>query len=163
MARLWTLALLAMVATSATAAEPDSFGKARQLWQTGKYAEAIEAYDTLRLAPAHRNARDQGRIALGRAECLASQGETDRAIVELVLWAAWPRADPNLWARLADLQFSRGRWELAEAAARRALKANPDHLAARWVVARLEEARGNQQRSNELCKWIVDRRNDKRK
>src|SRR4051812_48705812 len=110
MARLWTLMLLAIGTASATAAEPDPFGKARQLWQTGKYAEAIEAYDALRLAPNHRNARDQGRIALGRAECLVSQGETDRAIANLIPWAAWPRAHPDLWARLADLQFSRGRW-----------------------------------------------------
>jgi cellulose synthase operon protein C len=162
MRRTIAIGLLLGMAGTAMAAAPDEVDKARKLWQTGKYAEALEAYDAAGQGPANRTAAVQSRIALGRAECLASQGEPDRAIAALIPLALWPVTIPDVWARLADLQLDRGHWEQAEQAAQHALKADPDHLRARWVMARLDESRGERGRAIAAYKWFVDRRNERR-
>ena len=156
------IGLILGLAAPDRAAAPDGIAKARTLWQTGKYAEALEAYDAQRLDKANRTVAAQARIALGRAECLASQGEPERAIAALIPPALWPRTQPDVWARLADLQFEHGRWELAEAAARRAIQADPDHLRAHWVLGRLDEARGRREQALATYKWFVDLYNGRR-
>jgi cellulose synthase operon protein C len=133
-------------------------GQARDLWKVGKYAEALEAFDLLAkkpdLAPEVRDA-----IALGRADCLESTGEPDKAMTALreVAEAKDNKADnPDVWARLADLQFTRGDWEGADASSKRALKVKPTNLLARWVEARLLEAKGEQEKAENAFKWFVD-------
>ena len=142
------------------AAEPDGLDPARRLLQNGRYAEAQEAYDGLLkqdgLPPAART-----RAALGRAECLASQGETAEAIQSLEALSNDRPEEPDLAARLADLKFARGDWDGASAAVARAKKADPDHLLARWVEARLLEARGDLDAAVLAWKWFVDRHNEK--
>src|SRR5690606_7516309 len=62
-------------------------------------------------------------------------------------------------AAIADLHFSRGRWEDADAAVARALAIDPDDLLARWTAARLLEARGELEKAVDACQWFVDRYN----
>jgi tetratricopeptide (TPR) repeat protein len=148
------LAMIGWIGQAASAGEVD---QARGLWKVGKYAEALEAFDALAKkpdqAPAIRDA-----IALGRADCLDSTGEPDKAMAALreVAEKENQADNPDVWARLADIQFSRGDWEGADASSRRALKANPRHLPARWVEARLLEARGDREKAEEAFKWFVD-------
>jgi len=139
------------LAASAPAADP---GEARKLWQVGRYAEALEAYDAL----AKEKAADPAaapRIALGRADCLASQGETAAAAAALREALKAKPADPDLNARLAELELAAGRWGPAAALAAEARKADADHLLARWVEARLLEARGEFDKAFEVWEAIV--------
>ena len=142
----------------ASAQLPKEVDAARELWKVGKYAEALEAFDDQakkpNLTPAVRDA-----IALGRADCLDSTGEPDKAMTALreVAEAKDNKADnPDVWARLADIQFSRGDWKGAEESSKRALQAKPNHLLARWVEARLLEARGDREKADLAFKWFVD-------
>ncbi len=138
---------------------PSGLDDARQLWQAGKYAEALEAYDALRFDPANWTLPGQARLALGRADCLDSQGQGDQARRVLRVALAWQRARPDLRARLAELELARGRRDRAEADARQALRLDPDHLAARWVLARLDDARGRTKEAVDACRWFIDYRN----
>src|SRR5262249_54458592 len=155
---LTTIVVLAMSAPALGVAA-DDIGKARQLWQTGKYAEALDAYDAL--ADKAKDDAAKLKIALGRAECFTSTGETDKAIEALGPFAEGEKPSADALAKRADLQFGLGRWEDAEASAQKALKADRDHLLARWVTGRLEEAKGQPTKAIETFKWIVDRRNEK--
>ncbi len=166
--RLATVLVVAMVAgeidRGATAAEPNkAVERARGLWKVGKYAEALEAFDALAKGdPSPPEVRDA--VALGRADCLDSTGEPDGAIAALRA-VAEPRDkdkekdNPDVWARLADLLFSRGDWEGAEAAGIRAMQVKADHPLARWVQARLLEAKGKRAEADAAYKWFVDYQN----
>ncbi|MEO6809935.1 MAG: tetratricopeptide repeat protein, partial [Isosphaeraceae bacterium] len=159
MSRLISIVLLGLTAATSLAEEPATLDEARQLWQTGKYAEGLDAFDALAKALPEADAKTKSRIALGRADCLASQGEYDKAVEALTPLATAPEPSADVLARLAEIQLGRGLWDDAEANARRALKVDPDHLATRWVVARLDEARGQNEQALKTCQWIVDRRN----
>ncbi len=101
-------------------------------------------------------------MILGLADCQASQGDYDEAIERLKAAEAEDPKDADLPGRLAEFYLTRGDWESAEAAMRRAQKIDPDHLLARWVEARLLELRGELEKSVVACKWFVDRYNDRR-
>jgi cellulose synthase operon protein C len=143
----------------AAAAEPAGLDKARQDWQIGKYAQALEAYDALAQQADANNAELRAEIALGRADCLASTGELDKAIETLRALADGPDPAADVLARLADMEFGRGRWDRAEALAQGALKAEPDHLLGHWVIARLLEARGETEKADAAYRWFIDYRN----
>jgi tetratricopeptide (TPR) repeat protein len=143
------------------AAEPAGLPEARRLLQNGRYAEAQEAFDAILkqdgLAPPVR-----ATAAMGRAECLASQGDLAEAIKALETLSTDQPENPDPAARLAELKFGRGDWEGADAALARAKKADPDHLLARWIEARLLEARGEIDAAVLAWKWFVDRYNERR-
>ena len=136
---------------------------ARDLFQVGKYAEALEAYDNLLKSEPAPDNLDRARIALGRAACLDSTGEPDQAITALVdaaRLADLPKPEAaDLAARLAEIRFTRGDWDGADAALAQSLASEPDHLLARWVAAQLLEARGDQAASDAACRWFVDYQN----
>ncbi|HKM53216.1 MAG TPA: tetratricopeptide repeat protein, partial [Isosphaeraceae bacterium] len=100
-------------------------------------------------------------IALGRADCQASQGETDKAIANLKAILTEQPRNADVLARLAELHLGRGDWEAADASVKQALAASPDHLPARWVAARLLEARGQLEEAVQACKWFVDHYNSR--
>jgi cellulose synthase operon protein C len=154
--------LLAVATTTTTAAEPAGVSEARRLWQNGRYAEALEAYDSLVAAPGEKPPALVVTLALGRADCLASQGDYEKAVdaVETALKAQ--KTNPDLLARLAELRFGRGDWPGASEAAADALKADADHIAARWIEARLLESRGETDKMVDAWKWFVDRYNAQR-
>lgn len=157
------VAAAALAVTAAAAADgPGGAAAARRLWQNGRYAEALEAYDALAQARPAPEGKAAVAVALGRADCLASQGDHDQARAAVEAALAKRKADPDLLARLAELKFSRGDWDGAAGAVADALKADPDHLAARWAEARLWEARGELDRAVEAWKWFVDRYNLRR-
>jgi tetratricopeptide (TPR) repeat protein len=142
-----------------------SLDDARRLLQNGRYAEAEEAYKDAEAAagkqeggaaPALRVA-----VALGRAECQASQGKLDEAIKGLEAAAARDQRNADIHAALAELHFHRGRWEAADAEVKKALEPSPNHLLARWVAVRLLEARGRQEEAVDGCKWFVEHYNSR--
>ncbi|MGP0066306.1 MAG: tetratricopeptide repeat protein [Isosphaeraceae bacterium] len=148
------------------AAAEQELKEARRLLQNGRYAEAEEAYSALlgdpkkepaKLAPAQKIA-----AVLGLADCQSSQGDYDKAIERLKAAEAEAPKDATLPARLAELYLTRGDWEAADAAMRRAEKIDPDHLLARWVEARLYDLRGELDKAVVACKWLVVRYNDRR-
>ncbi len=120
--------------------------EARRLLQNGRYAEAEEALTAIladaKKEPARLTPERKLAIVLGLADCQASQGEYAKAIERLKAAEAEEPKNADLPARLADLYLTRGDWEAAEAAMRRAEKLDPDHLLARWVEARLLRAPG---------------------
>jgi predicted Zn-dependent protease len=150
------------IAGPAAAADPglDGAKKAHQLWQSGKYPEAIEAYHALENEPGEKDAKLLAAIALGKAECLESTGEPDKAFETLKkLSDEQGSKNADLLTRMADLGFARGRWEEAEASARAALKIDADHLLGRWVLGRLQESRGQMKEAVTTWKWFVDHYN----
>lgn len=151
--------LLALLATSA--AGPGAPDEARQLWKNGRYAEAQEAYDELLKKADDLEPAARAKAVLGRADTLASQGEVEKAVEGLQAFQDKQPENAGVAARIAELRLSRGDWAGAEAAAKRALKADPDHLAARWVQARLLEAKGEHDQAVSTWKWFVDRYNDR--
>ncbi len=112
-------------------AGPDELNDARRLLQNGRYAEAQEAYEAI-LKRDDLPAPQRAKAVLGQADSLASQGEPEKAIAALDDLAGKQPENADLPARAADLKFTLGDWEGAEAAASRALKIDPDHLAAHW-------------------------------
>ncbi len=154
-------AVVAALLSIASAAEPETatIDAARRLLQNGRYAEAIEAYDAAEKAPGEHSAADRAKIILGRVEALNSQGEYDKAAEALDKAIADQPKNADVRARLADLKFSRGDREGARADLAEALKIDPDHLAARWVEARLFEASGEMDKAVNAWKWFVDQYN----
>ncbi len=153
--------LLALVPCLAMADEPDALTKARKLLHTGKYAESLEAFDAL--APLAKDHPDKVQVALGRAGCLAATGEIDKALEALKPFCEGEKPDPDASARAADLEFSRGHWTEAEALARAATKARPDHVPAKWVLARLLEAKGQAKEADAAFRWFIDQHNKDQK
>ncbi|WP_422927604.1 tetratricopeptide repeat protein [Singulisphaera sp. PoT] len=142
------------------AAEPAGINDARQLWKNGRYAESQEAFDEVLKAEKGLAPEAKARAVLGKADALLSQGETDKAVEALVGLQASQAENPDLAAKLAEIRFGVGDWDRARASAEQALKASPDHLAARWVMAKLQEAKGEQDQAVASWKWFVDRYND---
>lgn len=161
------LAVLAQAAAPAgkPAGEAKLMEQARRLLQNGRYAEAQEAYQS-----AESEAKKQkdgltpqleAAIALGKAECQASQGEADKAIEGLKALAARQPKNADVAARLAELGFQRGDWVAADAEVKRCLDVSPDHLRGRWIAVRLLEARGRLEDAVKGCKWFVDHYNSR--
>jgi tetratricopeptide (TPR) repeat protein len=138
---------------------------ARRLLHNGRYAEAEEAFAAVRAAAS----KEPGRLtpalkvalALGLAECQSSQGEYAKAIEILKAAEADDPKSAEPPARLSDLYLSRGDWDAAEAAMKRAEKIDPDNLLARWTEARLLDLRGESDKAVVACKWFVDRYNER--
>ncbi len=159
-------AVTAMVAVlwAAPADDPPTLGAARGLWQTGKYAQALEAYEAIAAALPADDAAGLDRVALGRAECLAATGEPEKALAALAERIdAVEKPAPDLLARRAALRLDRGDWEGAEADAQAALAVDPDHLAARFVAARLLDLRGRRDEATVAWRWFLDHYNGARK
>jgi tetratricopeptide (TPR) repeat protein len=157
------LSTLAILLTGILAAGPDDeINAARRLWQNGRYAEARESYEAILKKPGPLDPANTAKVELGRVNCLASEGEYPKAIEAVEALLAKQPANPDALARLAELRFTRGDWAGAEESVRAALKADADHLAARWVAARLLEARGEIDNAVLAWKWFVDRYNDQK-
>jgi tetratricopeptide (TPR) repeat protein len=149
-------ALLLLTLIAATGDAP-TLDQARQLLQAGKYAEAIEAFDQIEPTLKPDDAGSLARVALGRADALTSTGKRDEAIAALAKLAEADKPSPDILARLAELELSRGRWDEADAALKKALERDADHLAARFIAARLKELRG--ERVPDDWKWFVNHYN----
>ncbi len=140
--------------------------EARRLLNNGRYAEAEQAFNAVQAAASKPPGRLESplkvSLALGLAECKTSQGEYARAIDLLRAAEAEVPGSPDLPARLSEVYLTRGDWDAAEAAMKRAMKVDPDNLAARWTETRLYGLRGDREKALAACKWFVDRYNDRR-
>ena len=118
----------------AAAASDQALKDAQRLLQNGRYAEAEEALSAIlteaKKEPARLTPARKGAVVLGLVECAASQGEHGKAIERLKAAEAEEPKNAGLPARLAELYLTRGDWEAAEAAMRRAEAIDPDHLLA---------------------------------
>ena len=153
---IWALA----IPVAALAAEPDkdvekALTAAKTLERTGKYAEAIDAYGAVK----PKDPATAARVAVGRAGCLNSTGEVDKAVAELTKLAGEPKPDPSIPAKLAELHLERGRWDDAGKAAEAAIKADADNLSARFTIARLHELKGEAKEADAGWKWFIEYRN----
>jgi tetratricopeptide (TPR) repeat protein len=147
---LWALGLVPALALGAGTRD-----EARTLWKTGKYAESQEAYEALAKAKDLKPA-EKAAIALGLADALDSQGQSDKAIAAL---KAVEPTTPDIQARIGEILFARGDWDGAAAAAKAARAKQDDHLAAHWVEALLFEAQGKLAPDGKDWKWFIDYQN----
>ncbi len=165
MVRWIASALLFIGLTSTFAASADldkeALAKARKLGQTGKYAEAVDAYDALAKDAASKE--DKLKVALGKADNLVMTGELDKAAEVLKPSAEGDAAEPAAAAKLASLEFDRGRWDRAEGLANAALKLDEDHIPARWVLANLLDAQGKTKEADAAYKWFIDTHNARKR
>lgn len=141
-------------------ARADAFDDARDLWKTGKYAEAKEAFDQALKAIDNPDKKAVARHALGVAETLESQGEYDKAREVLKSALSDQEDNADLLASLARNQFHRGMWDEAGEGIEKALKADPDHLLARWVQAQLFEGKGEHGQAVKEYEWFLDYQNN---
>ena len=152
--------LFVLAALVAQAGGPVDADGAARLLDSGRYAEAEEAYEALakkaETDPKALSPELTLAVTLGRAEAMAAQGDADEAVKVLEAAEAGEPKSAKVSARIADLHFSRGRWEDADAAVARALAIDPDDLLARWTAARLLEARGERDKAVDACQWFVD-------
>lgn len=144
------IGLLLVVPARADVAE--DLARARQFVQVGRYAQGREAFEKVQTEdPALR-----ARRALGLAECLLATGEVDQALATLRPLAEAADAPAPVTAKLAEVEFARGRWDDAVLLVEKALKANADDVRARWVAARLLEARGQRAEAVKAYQSLVE-------
>ncbi len=155
--------LISFASTSATAADldKDALAKARKLGQTGKYAEAIEAYDALTKDATSDD--DKLKVALGKSEYLIATGEYGKAADALKPFAEGDAAKPAATAKLSALEFDRGRYERAETLANAAVKIDKENIQARWVLAQLLETQGKSKEADTAYKWFIDAHNARKR
>lgn len=122
---------------------------ARRLELTGKYAEAAEHYQQLASA-------EPLASALGLARLDAAQGRRAAAADRLRAAAKEHASEAEPLSALARLEFDRGQWDAARAAAEAALKPEPANLAARLVEAELLEAAGELDNADAAYRSFVD-------
>ena len=134
-------------------AEDNRLATARQHFQRGRYAEAIETLDQLAETPP--TGLDSVQLALLRCHALQAQGE--RLAAEEVLIHALQDHDDSalLHAELAKRHFERGRYPEAKASATRAMALNPDQLLARLVQAQIFTEEGDLKKADEGFRWFV--------
>ena len=136
-------------ASLATTAEP-TLKEARERWLRGNYGEAREQFEALA-----KDAKLASAATVGLSRALESEGEYDKAL-EVVESTLKDRSkDAVLLARLAELQYGRGRWDEAEKTANTAIDADKDQLLARWVRAQIYRDRGDIKKADAECKWFV--------
>lgn len=117
---------------------------ARDLYLTGKYAEAAEVY-------ARTATKDPGAV-IGLARCLAAQGKRQEAVKTLEPLA---KGQAAVLAELADLAFERGDYKEASARADEAVRLDPRQLLGRWVQAELHRVHGRLDEADKAYKWFV--------
>jgi tetratricopeptide (TPR) repeat protein len=147
------------IAWPLVAAGQDALDEARRLWQTGKYDEAVDAYEAVRTVTPETDAPKRAAATRGKALALASLGKYGNAAAELKKLTEGPKPDTESLAILADLSFDRGAWDEAERLAKQAIALEPDQLRARFTLVELDLARGRKEPAVEQAKWFIDHHN----
>lgn len=147
-----TFGIIAILASCAAFAADDpaaGLSAARRLLLTGKYAEAVDAYQQLSQA-------EPVEAALGLARCQLSQGKLDDAIATLRTALNEQQQSAALHGELAGIRFARGEHEAAQKQVEAALALDDSSLAARWWQAELLRTRGELEAADGAYKWFVD-------
>ncbi|RUL81329.1 tetratricopeptide repeat protein [Tautonia sociabilis] len=140
------------VAVAGASARADGLEDARRDWQTGRYARALERLEAIEPA----DPAEAARVALARAECLRSMGRIEEAVEALSAASEIEgEAGAEVLGLLAEIRFSQGEWDEAEALVARALERDDLCRRARWVVALLHEARGEAKEAVEAYRWFI--------
>ncbi|MFP6610866.1 MAG: tetratricopeptide repeat protein [Pirellulales bacterium] len=122
-------------------------GQARQLFLTGKYAEAREVYT------AQKGSFD---AELGIARCDIATGKYKEAIERLRKLVAKEKVSATAAGILADLALSRGDYDAAKKWADAALEIDENQTAARWVKAEMHRLSGHIDEAENAYKWFID-------
>lgn len=122
---------------------------ARRLLLTGRYEEAIQAYEAL---------RDKAPVvaAFGLAACYRATGRLQKA--EDCLRAARQRHPKHagLAAQLALLAWERGDHDQARTLAEAAVGSDANQLTARWISTELHRAAGRLPEAEQGYAWFID-------
>lgn len=148
---LLSLALIVAFSPRADSADAEmQFKAAREHYQKGRLAEALDLYDAL-----EESGADAPRIALGRSACLEAQGEYSRAGEVLTAATAANEKNAPLQAALAELQLTQGDFSAAAKSVEAALRLDGELPLARLVNADLQAATGRLKEANEGYRWFV--------
>ena len=128
----------------------DKYALAREHLARGRYAEAAEAFG---VEP--RTATERVVHGIGLSGVHEARGRVDLALEVVGKGLEAEPASAELWARLAELEFRRGRYVKAEVAVKRALKVDPQHPRARLVRAELWTETGRLREADEGYRWFV--------
>lgn len=150
--RLVAIVVATSLVGSAGAEEP-GLPEARKLLLTGKYAEAIDAYQALA-------GKQPAAAALGIAKAQASTGQRDEALRTLDAAITKAPKSAELLAERAKLLFERGDLADAEHTNAKALAADKDNVLARWLQAELHQARGQLKDAQASYEWLIDYQNE---
>jgi cellulose synthase operon protein C len=144
------LVLMAGPAASGAEAAKELLAKAQAHLAKGRYEEAEEAFRKAAAAKA-----DPVPVALGVSrvkEALGAWEEAEKVTVDTLKHQS---AQPQLLARLAELQIARGRLADAEKTAEAAVTASPDNAAARLVLADVYAQTGRFHEANAGYRWFI--------
>lgn len=116
----------------------------------GRYAEAVEAFESLLT-----QAPQDERVVVGCARTYLAQGEYDRA--EALLTAALEQQPQSvrLWAERARLHWERGQLNEAAQAAQTALQLQPEWPLARLIQTHVWVETGQLKEASEGYRWFV--------
>lgn len=116
----------------------------------GRYAEAVEAFETL-LAESPQNEP----VVLGCVAAHAAQGERDQAETLLDAFLKRQPHAPQGWAYRARLHWERGQLAEAAQAAQQAMQRQPDCPLARLIQAHVWVETGQLKEASEGYRWFV--------
>jgi tetratricopeptide (TPR) repeat protein len=126
----------------------------RDLYLTGRYAEAAKAYEKL-------SVQRPIESAIGRAQCDVASGKYDSALAELKRAADEQKMDARVQAELARLYLARGNHDTAQTHVDAAIKLDKEQPLARWVQSELYLTSGRLKEAEAAYKWFVDYYNEK--
>jgi tetratricopeptide (TPR) repeat protein len=143
--------LAALACTPLAHAGGKALAEARERLLRGNYGEAREQYADLAKKAEHRVA-----AALGISRAWQAEGQYDKALAALDKALADSPKNADLHAARAELLYTRGRWDDAQDAARKALKlARDQHFLAHWALAQVLRDRGELLKFNTELTWFV--------
>ena len=132
-------------------AKPGPLAEARERRLKGNLDEARAAYAKAAAAdPALKPA-----AAVGVAKTHLAVGEYPQALAVFAEALKASPKDADLNAEHADLLYALGRWDEAVASANAALAAKPDHLLAKWTLARVLSDKGDLDGADKATRGIV--------
>jgi len=148
------LPILLLIAISAPVSRGDepaeSLAAARTHLLRGRYEEGIEEFTKLLAGEAVGV-----QAAIGLSRCREETGLWDEAATAIETALERHADQPDLLARSAELAFARGDVDRAERLAARSLAKNADQLFARFVAARIADAKGDYGSALREYEWFV--------
>ena len=130
-------------------ADDSGLANARRLFLTGRYEEAIEAYEALNGQGTHG-----GRVGAGGLLSGDRPRETGRRRFARRVPARPEKRGPR--GRVALLAWQRGDHDQARDRAEAAIRLNDKQLAARWVSAELHRVSGRLDDARRGYQWFID-------
>lgn len=147
---LQILALVFLIVNSTLADEVDPFQNAITHRQKGRYAEALETLIQL----ADQKA-DPVRLAIERSRVQEELGHWNELTEELQAASKDHSENADLLARLAEVFFRQGQYEMAQKTLDQVFKLDGQHPRAHLVLAELQTETGRIEKALENYVWFV--------